>query len=183
MSRARPVIRVIGELPEAGERVDILHTSSLTAAVLWTVQSMEDETIVSFSPSLPGDRTLVKRFLAAADVVTLTETDAAWLYPGVTVDAVIARLLIPGPALVAAQYANGWALGTSSTVLTLPAVAADRFVAGLVNGLAELWADGLEASDLRDGLGAALLARIGQSAVAGALNRVPDFEVQPAPAA
>ncbi|TFD52260.1 hypothetical protein E3T55_06560 [Cryobacterium frigoriphilum] len=152
------------ERPGPGEPVDILHTASLTAAALWTVHSMEEETIVSFAPSMPRDRELTERFIAASDVVTLGEADAAWLHPGATVDDVIGKLLRRGPALVAVACASGWALGTKRASLALPAAsAADELVAGLLNGLAGVLADGCHVEGLRSGLDTVLLARIGRS--------------------
>lgn len=166
MSGTRPLIRVTREHPgpSPGEQVEILHIASLTAAALWTVHSMEEETIVSFAPSVPNDRELTERFIAASDVVMLTEADARWLHPGATVEAVIEKLLRGGPALVAVECAAGWTLGTKRASLALPAaLTAERLVAGLLNGLTDVLTDGSDVEGLRSGLDTAKLARIGRS--------------------
>jgi fructokinase len=189
MSPRQPLIRVLEEPVGPGDRVDILHTASLTAAALFAVHSMEDETIVSFAPSSPGDRDLADRFVAASDVVTLTEADAAWLYPGVAVDAVIGRLLRRGPALIAVECTRGWTLETRCASLARPAAStAHRVVSGLLIGLADLWVDGCDAEELRSGLTTVRLDRIGQVFVAGesvarAAMRVPAAESHASPAA
>ena len=178
MTVARPLIRVLEEAPgHAGypgypgltrdrggstARVDILHTGSLTAAALWTVHSMEEETIVSFAPTFPHDRELGARFIAASDVITLSDAAAVWLFPGAAVDEVIDRLLRSGPALVSVQGTAGWTLGTRRASVTRPAACRPvEFAAALLHGLADLWADGFDATGLRRGLTTPLLARIG----------------------
>jgi fructokinase len=118
-------------------------------------RSRRDGATVSYDPNvrpgLMGDRALVRpaveRLVAAADVVKASADDAAWLYPGLASDQVLALWRGLGPAL--AVITDGAAGATvrldgptehvpSPKVAVVDTVGAgDTFMAGLVAGLAE----------------------------------------------
>jgi fructokinase len=138
----------------------LLHVGSIGAVlepgartVLDAVRSRPSGTLVSVDPnvrpSITPDRDAVlatlEPLLAAADVVKLSDEDAAWLWPGRDVDAVLDGLLALGPALAAVTLgADGCAIATAARRLRAPAPvvevadtigAGDSFMSGLLAGL------------------------------------------------
>ncbi|WIE54004.1 carbohydrate kinase [Curtobacterium sp. MCBD17_003] len=100
-------------------------------------------------PTITPDRAAVlgwlEPLLDAADVVKLSDEDAAWLYPGDPVDRVLDRIL-DGPTRLAAVTTGGagCVVATPSERIALPAApasvvdtigAGDSFMAGLVHAL------------------------------------------------
>jgi fructokinase len=96
------------------------------------------------------ERPGIERLVAAGDVVKASDEDLAWLYPGEPVEAVLARWLAAGPALVVLTRG---ARGATATLATDPQAsvdvpqhpvrvvdtvgAGDAFMAGLLSGLAD----------------------------------------------
>ena len=166
---ALPQIRVIGDgFPHAepggpfGSDLivapDILHVASLAAmtpagrdAVLFLVQSLEDETLVSFAVDIRvgDDGALTRRFLAASDIVTLSEADAAWLFPGAGRDEVIDRVLGLGPSLVALATRKGTRLGTRGARWSVPEDNPGLIVE-MLRTITTVMTCGTTANDLRD---------------------------------
>jgi len=92
---------------------DLVHTGSIGAALEPGATRVEEALavaagLVSFDPNirpaLMPDRPValarVERLVGLADVVKASDEDVAWLYPGETVDAVLARWAALGPRLV-----------------------------------------------------------------------------------
>ena len=104
-----------------------------------------------------------------ASVVKMSDQDAAWLYPGATVDQVVDRVLELGPRLVAiTSGAEGAIIASPAHRARIPAVrvdvvdtigAGDTFMSSLVSSVLAHGSAGLGLSDLR---------RIGASAVRAA---------------
>jgi fructokinase len=140
----------------------LLHTGSIGAVlqpgadrVLAAVRSRPPGTLVSLDPnvrpSITPDRDAVlaalRLLFAEADVVKLSDEDAAWLWPGRSVDAVLDGLLADGVALASVTL-GGAGCAIASQVAraryTAPAVdvadtigAGDSFMAGLLAGVLE----------------------------------------------
>ena len=131
-------------------------------------------------PALIPDRdAYVRRFeqlAAVADLVKLSSTDLAWLYPGRDSKAAVARLLAAGTGCVALTHgpggAEGWTASGSATVAA-PAVtvvdtvgAGDAFGAGM---LAWLWrSDHLNKQSIRCLQSNELRAALAYAAATGA---------------
>jgi fructokinase len=92
---------------------DLVHTGSIGAALEPGATRVEEALaasagLVSFDPNIrpalmparPVALARVERLVGLADVVKASDEDAAWLYPGETVDAVLARWAALGPRLV-----------------------------------------------------------------------------------
>ncbi len=152
-----------------------LHTGSIAAvlapggdAVLELVRRSRGALTVSYDPnarpSLMGDareaRARMERFVAAADVVKVSDEDLLWLAPGTDPTAVAADWLALGPAVVVVTRGGDGATGLcadGAVDVAAPQVdvvdtvgAGDAFTAGLLDALAAaglLGADRLE--DLR----------------------------------
>ncbi len=145
------------ELPPARA----LHTGSIAAflapggdAVLELVRRAGGSLTVSYDPNarpaLMGDagaaRERVERFVAAADVVKVSDEDLAWLLPGADPVAVAADWLELGPALVVVTRGGEGATGVCAqgrVDVPAPRVdvvdtvgAGDAFTAGLLDALA-----------------------------------------------
>jgi len=166
---ARPQIRVIGDgFPHAepggpfGSDLiaapDILHVASVAAAtpggrdaVLFLVHSLEDETLVSFAADIrvASDCAVTLRLIAASDIVTLTDTDAAWLFPGATTTEVVNRVLNLGPSLVAVSVGGTVSVTTRHEAWSVPG-ASGGFLGDLLRTLARRRAGGLTANELRE---------------------------------
>ncbi|TFD55558.1 carbohydrate kinase [Cryobacterium frigoriphilum] len=127
-------------------------------------------TIVTFDPNIRpslldshADAVATVEDLAAlSTVVKLSDEDARWLYPTLTVDAVLDHLLTFGPALVIATLGgdgallataagervavNGVAVEVADTI-----GAGDSFMSGVIHHLARLLETGTAPGALRDG--------------------------------
>lgn len=102
-------------------------------------------------PALLADRATVaarfERLAAVADLVKLSDEDAAWLYPGDSEMTLIRRLLAAGPRVVAVTRGGSGALLASGDIvraIAAPAVtvsdtvgAGDTFMASLIAGLVQ----------------------------------------------
>ena len=148
------------------ERLDLppalaLHTGSIAAflapggdAVLDLVHRTAGRATVSYDPNarpvLMGDsgpaRERVEAFVAAADVVKVSDEDLAWLAPGADVLDVARAWLALGPALVVVTRGGEGALGVcrdGDVIVPAPPVAVvdtvgagDAFMSGLLDALA-----------------------------------------------
>ena len=143
------------------------------------VERAPDESIVSFDPNirsaLIGDRiravARVESITELADIVKLSDEDAAWLYPGWDLGRVVSRLLESGAGIVAITMgANGALLASphARTRVPAPAVrvhdtvgAGDTFSAGLIDAV-------LHDLPLRDGSDERALLALGSHAAAAA---------------
>ena len=169
------------ELPPARA----LHTGSIAAflapggaAVLELVLRARGSLTVSYDPNarpvLMGDaapaRERVERFVAAADVVKVSDEDLTWLAPGADPADVAHDWLALGPALVVVTRGGEGATGVCEAgrvdvdaprIRVVDTVGAgDAFMAGLLDGLARADLLGADRSDAlraipRDGLAAA----------------------------
>ncbi|MCL2735700.1 MAG: carbohydrate kinase [Propionibacteriaceae bacterium] len=143
----------------------VIHTGSLGAlvdpgaeVVLDYVEAHRHHSFITFDPNVrpmimdPPKRLLerVGRYVAASDVVKVSDEDLAWLYPGTKSRRhLIARArewLAMGPdVVVVTRGAQGALVATASGDLTVPADttralrdtigAGDSFMAGLIHGL------------------------------------------------
>lgn len=138
----------------------VVHTGSIAAflppggdAVLALVQAARGRATVSYDPNarpqLMGDpraaRARVEAFVAAADVVKVSDEDLSWLAPGEDPVAVAAGWLSTGPSVVVmtrgsqgsvALCAAGRADVPAPTVTVIDTVGAgDSFMAGLLHHL------------------------------------------------
>lgn len=110
--------------PPTGLRA--VHTGSIAlflepggAAVLETLRAAAGEALVSVDPNirpaLVGDReAALARFAdaaASADLVKLSDEDAAWLYPGTDAEGVLERIAGYGPRLVVMTRGADGAIG------------------------------------------------------------------------
>lgn len=164
----------------------LVHTGSIAmflepgaTAVATLLRSRPPGVLVSLDPNIRpaiiGDpdaaRAVFESFVAFADVVKLSDEDAAWLYPDEAVESVLGRLLDAGVALAAVtRGAAGALLATRMHAVNVPALpvdvrdtvgAGDSFMAALLVGL--LRAPGPIAE-----LGVADLERLGAYAAAAA---------------
>ncbi|PZF53867.1 carbohydrate kinase [Curtobacterium sp. MCSS17_008] len=146
-------VRVPGGTP-------LVHVGSIGAVlqpgarrVLDAVRSRPDGTIVSVDPNvrptITPDRDAVlatlEPLLTEADVVKLSDEDAAWLWPDRDVDQVLDGLLATGPGLVAVTLGgSGCVIASAGARRTLPAPAVDvadtigagdSFMSGLLAGV------------------------------------------------
>lgn len=142
------------DLPDG---VDLVHTGSIASALLPGSRDVEalfarsrDRALLTFDPNVrPGvtpdhDAVLatVDALAAVVHVVKMSDEDAAWLHPELTLDEVVDRYLAAGPALVAiTRGADGALVATSGDRLSLPSVpvdvidtigAGDAFMSGLL---------------------------------------------------
>lgn len=138
----------------------LLHTGSIAAVlrpgaddVLRAVRERSPGTLVSLDPnvrpSITPDRDAVlaalRPLVAEADVVKLSDEDAAWLWPGRSIDAVLDGLLADGVVLAAVTLGgDGCALASpvargryaAPTVEVADTIGAgDSFMAGLLAGV------------------------------------------------
>jgi fructokinase len=116
-------------------------------------------------PSIVGDHAAaLARFgelAALATVLKLSDEDAAWLYPGTTVDGAVDRILRLGPALVAVtRGGEGALLATATERIEVPGHevrvidtigAGDSFMSALLVQLAGMLDAGTTVGALRDG--------------------------------
>jgi fructokinase len=114
-----------------------------------------------------------ERLARVADLVKLSEDDAAWIYPGLSVEAVLELILGFGPGVVAVTRGeNGAVAGSAEACVQIPAIpvvvadtvgAGDSFGAALVVALVDNGAFGPQATCAPD---EAVLARAVSYAVA-----------------
>ncbi|MGN8050365.1 carbohydrate kinase family protein [Curtobacterium sp. 22159] len=150
----------------------LLHVGSIGAvlrpgsdAVLEAVRNRSSSTLLSLDPnvrpSITPDQDVVRAaldpLLDAADVVKTSDEDAAWLWPGLDVDAVLDELLRRDTRLAAVTLgAAGCVVATRGARVRLPAPAvdvADTIGAGdsFMSGLATAVLRTPEALDTADG--------------------------------
>nr|WP_245559131.1 carbohydrate kinase [Microbacterium indicum] len=172
-----------GALPEIAAAPALLHTGSIAAflepgadAVLALIDRLAPAE-VTFDPNiraaLVGEHAAAsERFAALAEratVVKMSDEDAAWLFPGLAVDAVIDRVLTLGPRLVAVTLgADGSRIATAAERVSIAPVsvdavdtigAGDTFMASLIASIVAGGTGSLGSADLR---------RIGDRAAAAA---------------
>ncbi|WP_130176885.1 carbohydrate kinase [Cryobacterium sp. SO1] len=168
----------------------LIHTGSIAAilqpggqAVLNAFTSAPAGTLLSYDPNvrpgIMGHRDDVVRAVEdlsrAAHVVKMSDEDAAWLYPGRSLDQVLREYVAAGVALVAITRGGDGALlraGGVTTELTAQPVtvvdtigAGDSFMSGLLYAI--LASQATEAV-LHNTVGADDLNRVGQTALASA---------------
>ena len=128
-------------------------------------------------PTVFGDphtyRRRFERLSRLADLVKLSEDDAAWIYPGLSAEAVLKRILALGPTVVAVTRGGQGAIAGSGDAfadvagIPVPVVdtvgAGDSFGAALVAALIDEGAFGVGATQRAD---EALLNRVVSYAVA-----------------
>ena len=137
---------------------DLVHTGSIGAALEPGATRVEEALaaatgLVSFDPNirpaLMPDRNValarVERLIALADVVKASDEDVAWLYPGETADAVLARWAALGPRLVVITRGGAGAdaltaegavhVDVPPTTVADTIGAGDSFMAGLLAAL------------------------------------------------
>lgn len=171
--------------PDLSE-VAILHTGSIAffchpgASAVGEVLRVAHESGVvttldpNVRPALVGDRDAAVRHLEetlpSVDVLKMSDEDAAWLYPDLTLDAVVALVLQRGPRLVALTRGSaGSSLVARTTCVDVAAPpttvvdtvgAGDAWMGALLHGLCA----GPEPGHLLDGLDDAALRELGASA-------------------
>ncbi|MFE1268080.1 carbohydrate kinase [Streptomyces sp. NPDC058758] len=188
------------EPPATPEPVRHVHIGSIAAvtepgaaAVLALTGRLRPAATVSYDPNvrpaLMGEHGpavgRVERCAALADVVKASDEDLAWLYPGEPVEAVAARWLALGPAVVLVTRGGDGALAVTrehTVAAGAPAVAVvdtvgagDSFMSAVLDALAGRDRAGLAALGADDLAG--LLARAGAAAavtVSRAGARPPD---------
>jgi fructokinase len=161
------------QLPDAVELPPVLalHTGSIAAflapggdAVLELVRRVQGHLTVSYDPnarpvlmgSAAAARERVERFVAAADVVKVSDEDLAWLTPAADPADVAQDWLALGPALVVVTRGGEGATGVCAAgrvdvpaprVAVVDTVGAgDAFMAGLLDALARAGLLGAERS-------------------------------------
>ncbi|ROS73898.1 fructokinase [Curtobacterium sp. PhB130] len=123
-----------------------------------TLVSIDPNVRPSITPDAAAVRSALAPLLAEADVVKLSDEDAAWLWPDRDVDAVLDGLLDSGATVAAVTLGgNGCALANASRRIVVPAPqvevvdtigAGDSFTAGLLDGIlaaGSTFSDDLEA--------------------------------------
>jgi fructokinase len=140
--------------------VDALHTGSIAAclapgadAVVELAEHLAPTAIVSFDPNIRpaivADRVdaiaRIERLVGLADVVKVSDEDAAWLGPTESIEEMASRWLDAGPAIVVVTRGSaGSTAFARSGRLDVPAVsidvvdtvgAGDSFMSGLLAGL------------------------------------------------
>lgn len=151
----------------------ILHTGSIAtflapgaAAVRELLEQSHQRCMVTYDPNirpaLLGShfeaRTTFEELVPFTEVVKLSDEDAQWLYPRLTLEDVAQRILGLGPGLVAlTRGAEGSLLTTAGARVAVPPVAADvvdtigagdSYMSALIYGLLMRGADGLAPSVL-----------------------------------
>ena len=168
----------------------LIHTGSIAAilqpggrAVLNAFTSAPPGTLLSYDPNvrpgIMGSRDdvvrTVEELARTAHVVKMSDEDAAWLYPGRSLDAILRDYVAAGVALVAITCGGDGALlragGVTTELAAHPVAvvdtigAGDSFMSGLLYAI--LVGDVTEAV-LQNTLGAAELTRVGRTALASA---------------
>ncbi|GAA1060124.1 PfkB family carbohydrate kinase [Agromyces bracchium] len=159
-------------LPDAPIAARVLHTGSIAAflepgaSALRGLLSRSQADEITFDPNirpalLDSREQMVPRFeefAALSTVVKMSDEDAAWLYPGREIAAVIDHVLSLGPRVAAITLgADGTELATAEARVRVDGVevdpvdtigAGDTFMASLISFVAERGSDGLDAADL-----------------------------------
>ena len=129
--------------------------------------------IVSYDPNIRPTvtpdpdvtRPLVAACMAAADIVKLSDADADWLYPGQSLDDVLASILAMGPSLAAiTRGPQGALVATRSVCAAIPGIptrVADTVGAGDTFMAAFLWDIGRRGLFDRNALAAASESQLG----------------------
>lgn len=129
--------------------------------------------IVSYDPNIRPTvtpdpdvtRPLVAACMAAADIVKLSDADADWLYPGQSLDDVLASILAMGPSLAAiTRGPQGALVATRSVCAAIPGIptrVADTVGAGDTFMAAFLWDIGRRGLLDRTALAAASDSQLG----------------------
>lgn len=158
----------------------VLHTGSIATflapgatAVRTLLEQSHRECLVTYDPNIrpallgsqAEARNIFEDLVPLTDVVKLSDEDAAWLYPGVTIEDAAERVLQLGTGLaVVTRGGEGSLLATPATRLFIPAIrstvadtigAGDSYMAALIYGLL---------SRRTEGLGQEVLATIGHLA-------------------
>jgi fructokinase len=151
----------------------VLHTGSIAtflapgaAVVRELIEQSHQRCVVSYDPNirpaLLGShfeaRALFEELVPFTEVVKLSDEDARWLYPRLTLEDIAQRVLGLGPALVAVtRGTEGSLLATRDARITVPSVtsavvdtigAGDSYMSALIYGLLMRGADGLAPSVL-----------------------------------
>lgn len=126
-------------------------------------------TIITFDPNIRPSLlesqadavATVEDIAALSTVVKLSDEDAHWLYPALTVDEVLSHLLTLGPVLVIATLGgDGALLATANERVACAGIAVkvadtigagDSFMSGVIHHLAGLLASGTAPAALHDG--------------------------------
>lgn len=160
--------------PGLVERARLVHAGSLATSlepgrelVLELFQRAREHALTSYDPnvrpSLAHDRDeatgWAERFIAASDIVKMSDEDAAWLFPGEEPESLAQRLLGAGPSLVAITLGGeGALLSIPGRTLRLPANAprvvdtigaGDSYMAGMLHTIAGLPAASAPVAQLR----------------------------------
>ncbi|MFG6477309.1 carbohydrate kinase [Microbacterium sp. P06] len=163
-----------------GTPTRVLHTGSVAAFLEPGAESVREALRASRAAEVTFDPNIRPALVGAhapafrafehtarlATVVKLSDEDAAWLYPGASLDAVVDAILALGPRLVAITLGSAGAIvATAMQRLTVPGErvavvdtigAGDTFMASLIFSVARLGSAGLSAPALE---------RIGRDAV------------------
>lgn len=168
----------------------LIHTGSIAAILQPGGQSVHAAftgapagTLLSYDPNvrpgIMGNRDDVVRAVedlaAVAHVVKMSDEDAAWLYPGRSLDQIARDYVAAGVALFAITRGGDGALlragGATTELAAHPVTVADTIGAGdsFMSGLLyAILVGGAVEPILQNELGAADLARLGQTALASA---------------
>ena len=156
------------------------------AATLAVAEALRPQASVSYDPNiraaLLGDRAevvrQVERCVGLSDLVKASDDDLAWLYPGDTHEAVAARWLALGPAVVLVTLGGDGAVGYTATArAAVPGVATtvvdtvgagDSFMSAALDALAARKLLGAGARAALAALDAAALASVLRHAAAAA---------------
>ncbi|TQJ34670.1 carbohydrate kinase family protein [Arthrobacter sp. SLBN-122] len=149
----------------------ILHTGSIAtflapgaAVVKEMLEQAHQRCVVTYDPNIrpallgsqAEAKTIFEELVPLTEVVKLSDEDARWLYPRLTLEDIAARILGLGPGLVAVTMgAEGSLLTTHAAQVAVPAVesavadtigAGDSYMSALIYGLLMRGADGLAPS-------------------------------------
>ena len=173
-----------GAIPApVGVSPQVVHTGSVAAflepgadsvrGILHSTGAKEVTFDPNIRPALLGSPDVVFPVFAAtariSTVVKMSDEDAAWLYPGLSADAVLQAVLALGPRLAAITLGSeGAIISNSDHRVWIPAVsvdavdtigAGDTFMASLIHAVLDVGSEGLDRSTLE---------RIGSDAVRAA---------------
>lgn len=162
----------VAALPE----VRLLHTGSIAAFlapgaadVRRLLAAAASDTIVTFDPNIRPSllespeltRPVVEDLAGLAGIVKLSDEDAEWLYPELSQDEVLDRLLSAGPALVVVtRGGDGAILSTKADLVEIPGVkvdvadtigAGDSFMSALIHHISGMLAGGASPASIREG--------------------------------
>ncbi|WP_395403293.1 carbohydrate kinase [Arthrobacter sp. UC242_113] len=168
----------------------ILHTGSIATflapgatVVRELIEQSHQRCVVTYDPNIrPGllgsqfeAKTIFEELVPFTEVVKLSDEDALWLYPRLSLEAITKRILELGAGLIAVTMgAEGSLLTTRGTQVVVPSVksavadtigAGDSYMAALIYGLLMRGADGLAPSVLES------LGRIASKAAAITVRR------------